>query len=232
MITLLKSEHRRHVKSGVHDTWMTFDPEDFSDPLRRGFHALTSLNEEKLAPEMGLYPHSPEDVEIITYVREGSLVHQDNSGVLGHLGAGEFQHTSARRGIRHRALNDSIIYTAHVFQSCITPGGVESPSHQEQKRFPIADRDGILRLVVSPDGREASLRIDQDVRMYSSVLLDGQHLIHELGSGRGAWLQIVKGRILLRGHDLRIGDGAALDGEASVSFTAREPAEILLFDLA
>jgi redox-sensitive bicupin YhaK (pirin superfamily) len=232
MITLLKSEDRRHVRSGVHDTWMTFDPENRLDPLRRGFHALTSLNEENPAPEMGLYPHAPEDVEIITYVREGSLVHQDNSGTFGHLEAGEFQHTSARGGVRHRALNDSIIYTAHVFQSCITSGIGEGASVQEQKRFPIADREGILRLVVSPDGRQASLRIDQDVRMYSSVLLDGHHLIHELGRGRGAWLQIVKGRIVLRGHELRAGDGAALDDETSVSFTAREPAEILLFDLA
>ncbi len=211
---------------------MTFDPENGSEPLRRGFHALKSLNEENLSPEMGLYPHSPDDAEIVTYVREGSLVHQNGSGRLGHLGAGEFQHTSARHGISHRALNDSLIHTAHVFQSCITPGGVESRRIQEQKRFPIADREGVLRLVVSPDGREESLRIHQDVRMYSSVLLDGHHLIHELGAGRGAWLQIVKGSILLRGHDLRAGDGAALDDEASVSFTAQEPAEILLFDLA
>jgi len=232
MITLLKSKDRRHVTDGIHDTWMTFDPENSMDPLCRGFHALRSLNEENLSPEMGLYPHLHDDFEVITYVREGSLVHQDGSGALGHLGAGEFQHTSARHGIRHRALNDSLIHTAHVFQSCTSPGAVGSRPRQEQRRFPIADREGILRLVVSPDGREGSLRIQQDVRMYSSVLLDGHHLIHELGSGRGAWLQIVKGSVRLRGHDLRAGDGAALDDEASVSFTAREPAEILLFDLA
>lgn len=232
MITLLKSEDRRHVKSGVHDTWMSFDPGNGVIPLRGGFHALTSLNEENPAPEMGLFPLFQDDAEVITYVREGSLVHQDGAGRLGHLGSGEFQRTRARHGIQHRALNDSLIYTAHVFQSGLSPGGEDPGAVQEQRRFSIADREGILRLVVSPDGRDTSLRINQDVRIYSSVLLGGHHLIHELGSGRGAWLQIVKGRILLRGHDLRAGDGAALDGEDSVSFTAREPAEILLFDLA
>lgn len=211
---------------------MTFDPENPTDPLRRGFHALESLNEENLAPEMGLYPHTREDTEIITYVQVGTLIHRDRSGRLGHLGTGEFQHTSACRGIRHRALNGSLSDTAHVFQSCITPESVDLRPIQEQRRFPVADREGILRLVASPDGGGTSLRIHQDVRLYSSVLLLGHHLIHELGSGRGAWLHVVKGGISLRDHYLRAGDGAALDDEAAVSFTAQEPAEILLFDLA
>lgn len=232
MITLRRSEDRRHVRSGVHDTWMTFDPDNVVDPLRRGFHALETLNEENLAPEMGPFPHGHGDIETVTYVREGTLIHQDGSGRLGHLGAGEFQRTSDRGGIRHRALNGSLTETAHVFRSCITQRAVDTGPDQEQKRFPTADREGVLRLVVSPDGRETSLRIHQDVRVYSSVLLSGHHLIHEMAEGRGAWLHVVRGKVSLRGHELRAGDGAAVDGEAAVAFTAREPAEVLLFDLA
>ena len=87
-------------------------------------------------------------------------------------------------------------------------------------------------MVVSAQGRHESLSIDQDVRLYSSILLLGHHLIHELEAGRVAWLHVVKGRVMLRDHDLRAGDGAAIESESAISFTAQEPAEVLLFDLA
>ena len=232
MITLRRSAERRRLKRGNHDTWMTFDPDNPSDPLRSGFHALESLNEEKLGPEVASYPHTQADAEIITYVREGSLIHQDAGGGLGRLGPGEFQRTRACRGIRHRAVNGSLLDYAHVFQFCITPKGVGMQPAQEQRRFPLADREGVLRMVLSPDGGQESLPIDQNVRLYSSILLLGHHLIHELGAGRGAWLHVVKGRVKLREHDLRAGDGAALENESALSFTAQEPAEVLLFDLS
>jgi redox-sensitive bicupin YhaK (pirin superfamily) len=232
MITLRRSGDRRHLKRGISDTWMTFDPENQIDPLRRGFHALESLNEEKLGPEMGLHPHPKENLEIITYVREGVLIHQTDADGLGRLGPGEFQRSNVCRGIRHRALNGSPIDAAHVFQSAISAKGPAPRTLQEQKRFPQADREGMLRIIVSPDGAQESLPILQDVRLYSSILLLGHHLIHELAAGRGAWLQVLKGRIRLSGQDLCEGDGAALENVSSLSFTAQEAAEILLFDLA
>ena len=126
---------------------MTFDPENKIDPLRRGFHALESLNEQNLAPEMGLHPHSHDDIEIITYVREGTLIHQDGPGGIGYQRAGEFQHTSVCRGVHQRALNGSSIETAHVFQCCFTPGSITPRPIQEQKRFPVADREGIRAIL-------------------------------------------------------------------------------------
>jgi len=232
MITLRRSEDRRHLKRGISDTWMTFDPENEVDPLRTGFHALESLNEEKLGPETGLHPHPQENLELITYVREGTLIQQDADGELQRLGAGEFQRSNVSHGIRHRALNGSLVDSAHVFQSGILAKGRAPRPLQEQKRFPQADREGVLRIVVSPDGAKASLPILQDVRLYSSILLLGHHLIHELAAGRGIWLQVVKGRIRLSDRELGPGDGAALENISSVSFTAQEAAEILLFDLA
>ena len=105
MITLRRSEERRHLRHGISDTWMTFDPDNPIDPLRRGFHALESLNEERLGPKMALHPHAQEEIEIITYVHEGALLHQDGTGGLGRLGPGEFQRASARRGSHYRAMN-------------------------------------------------------------------------------------------------------------------------------
>jgi len=179
-----------------------------------------------------MHPHPQKDLEIITYVREGILIHQGTDGGLQRLESGEFQRSNACRGIRHRALNGSLVDSAHVFQSAILAKGRAPRPLQQQKRFPQADREGILRIVVSPDGVQASLPILQDVRLYSSILLLGHHLIHELAAGRGAWLQVVHGRIRLSGQELGPGDGAALENVSSLSFTAQEAAEILLFDLA
>ena len=232
MITVRKSEDRRHVRSRAHDTWMTFDPSRSVDPFRHGFHALEALNEELLAPEMALFPHPREAVEIVTYVQEGRLIRQEASGQLGHLEAGEFQRASAPREGRRPETSGGSIATARVFQSCISAEAVDSGPIPDRKRFTRADREGVLRLVASPDGRESSLRLRPDVRLYSAVLLTGQHLIHELSGGRAAWLQVIDGTVGLRDHELRTGDGAALEAEAAVALTARGASEVLLFDLA
>jgi quercetin 2,3-dioxygenase len=232
MITLRKAEDRRRRKRGIHDSWMAFDPENRVDPLRHGFHALESLDEESLGPGMRLRAHPRKDIEILTYVHEGVLILQDEAGQLGRQGPGEFQYMSASPAVRHRALNGSSSDTAHVYQSRMTPSLVEVHPVPEQRIFPTADREGILRLVVSRDGGGMSLRSRQDVRLYSSILLQGHHLVHELEGGRCAWLHVVKGTVVIRDLELRAGDAAAFDGETAVSFTAQEPAEILLFDLA
>jgi quercetin 2,3-dioxygenase len=232
MITLRKAEDRRRRKRGSHASWMAFDPESRVDPLRHGFHALESLDEENLGPGMRLRAHPGKDVEILTYVHEGVLILQGEAGQLGRQGPGEFQYMSASPAVRHRALNGSSSDTAHVYQSRMTPSLGQFRPVPEQKMFPTADREGILRLVVSRDGGGMSLRSHQDVRLYSSILLQGHHMVHELERGRCAWLHVVNGTVVVRDLELRAGDAAAFDGEAAVSFTAQEPAEILLFDLA
>jgi quercetin 2,3-dioxygenase len=231
MITVRKSEERRHIQSDVQNTWMTFDPENGNDPLCRGFHGLELLNEEHVAPEMGLHPHA-EKIDLITYVREGSLIHQDEAGGLVRWEAGEFQQRNHSSRTRFQAVNGSLTDTAQVFQSGLTPDRPASGPSREQKRFYTAERTGTLRLVASKGGQRASLRLDQDVRVYSSILLLGSHLVHEFEEGRTAWLHVVKGRILFQEQSFQAGDGVAVIDEAAASFTAQEPSEILLFDLA
>jgi len=231
MLTVRKSEQRRHIQSERQNTWMTFDPENVVDPLRRGFRGLESLNEERAAPVMGLHPDAQEDVELITYVREGAIIPQDEAGTLGRMGAGEFKRRNLSSRIRYPAVNGSLTETAHVFQSGLKPDSLAPGTIPEQKRFYTAERTGTLRLVASQGGKKDSLSLDQDVRVYSSILLQGSHLIHEFEGGRTAWLHVVRGRILLQDLSLRTGDGVSLVDEAAASFTAQEPSEILLFDL-
>lgn len=226
MITLRRAEDRRHVKDRDRDTWMSFDPDGAADPFRRGFRSLDSFNEERLAPGVPLFLPLREDVDVLTYVMEGRLIRPASSG---RQETGEFRRSGAGGEDRSRVLNGSLSELARVFQCGLAPGAV-APA--EQKRFPTADREGVLRLVASPDGTQGSLRWAPDVLLYSSVLLLGHHVIHEVAEGRGSWLHIVRGTVLLREHELDDGDGAALEGETSVALTARKPSEILLFDLA
>lgn len=232
MITVRKSEERRHIQSKVQNTWMTFDPENSFDPFRLGFHGLESLNEEYVEPEMSLLRRAPGNVDLITYVQEGTLIHQEESGGFKRLGAGEFQHRSLTRRKRYSALNGSISETAHVFQSGLTPDQNSPRTNPQQRRFYSAERTGTLRLIASQGGKQASLSLQRNVRVYSSILLLGTHLVHEFERSRTAWLHVVTGRILLQGHSLRTGDGVAMVDEVAASFTAQEPTEVLLFDLA
>jgi len=232
MLMVRKSAQRHHVQSRSQNTWMTFDPENIADPLRGGFRGLESLNEEQAAPEMGLHPSANEGIDIITYVREGAIIHQDEAGIFGRIEAGEFQRHSASSGARYQAVNGSLIYIAHVFQGGLKPEPLASGAIPEQKRFFAAERTGTLRLVASQGGKQDSLSLAQDVRVYSSIMRQGSHLVHEFEGGRTAWLHVVRGRILLQDQSLSTGDGVSLVDEVAASFTAQEPSEILLFDLS
>lgn len=232
MITLRRAEDRLHVRNRDRDTWMAFDPGRSLDPFRRGFHALESFNEEQLAPDLALVPPDHEDVELVTYVLEGSLLLRDGEGRRGRLETGEFRRSSAGGADRRLIRNASATRSAQVFQAGVSAGEVEGDAFSAQRRFPAADREGVLRAVVAPDGRGGALACREDVRVYSSILLMGQHVVHEVAEGRGAWLQVLRGRVQLWDHELGAGDGAALEGEAAVAVTGRGPAEILLFDLA
>lgn len=211
---------------------MTFDTERRPETAVAGFRTLESLNEQGLAPGTAFLFHPVRDVEFFLYVRAGTLIQESSGGGNHALDGGECRRSTVPSGTRCRIANRSLTDHAQVFACSITPSAKNPKIRDEKRRFPMAERKGILRQVASPDGNNASLRIRQDVRVYSSLLDPGHHLVHELASGRGAWLHVVKGRIHLIDDDLRTGDGASLVEEAAVSLTAREPSEILLFDLA
>jgi redox-sensitive bicupin YhaK (pirin superfamily) len=230
MITLRRAAERRHERRRKQDSWLTFDPRDGPDLLDDAFACLDILGEHRLPPGASI-AHPQQDAEIVTYVREGALAYQDAMGRSGVIHTGEFQHMTARRGVRHRETNASRSAWAHVFQIWLRPSETDIAPYQEQKRFSAAERRGVLRIVASSDGRRASLRIHQDALMCSAMLDPGQHVVHELAPGRSAWLHVVKGEVTLSDIVVGTGDGAGLSGERAVSMTARAETEILLVDL-
>lgn len=231
MITLRRANQRHHDRRRKQGVWFTFYPQDRSDALADGFGSLELLNEDRLPPGATVAHHAHRDAEIVTYVREGALSHEDSHGRSGIIQAGEFHRMTTRESVRHSETNASRSNWAHVFQIGLRPREVELELGHEQKRFSAAERRGALCLVGSPDARRGSLRLHQDALMFSSILDRGHHLIHELLPRRSAWLHVIVGEIAFADLVLCAGDGAGIAEERAVSITARQETEILLLDL-
>jgi redox-sensitive bicupin YhaK (pirin superfamily) len=213
------------------DTRHTFSFNDYYDPDHMGFRVLRVINEDRVQPGQGFGTHGHRDMEIISYVLEGELGHKDSLGHGSVLRPGEFQRMTAGTGIRHSEFNPSAAELVHFYQIWIMP---DRPGHQpsyDQKLFPAAERQGTLRLVASPDGREGSLTIHQDAEVYLTSLESGQQVTHPLRPGRFAWLQVLRGAAELNGLALTAGDGASVSEESSLAVTSAGPAEVMLFDL-
>jgi redox-sensitive bicupin YhaK (pirin superfamily) len=232
MIKLQRSMDRRHIRTGSQETWMSFDQGNDAAPFHRGFRALDLLNEVKMFPGTEQKMEPDLDLESVTYVREGSLVVRHRPRKDEVLGPGFCQRANSHRLMIAGDSVESALQGAHIFVSSMKSHQVGEDSSYERKHYPYSDRRGHLRLIASPDGSGSSLRLRDDVRIYSSVLDPGHHVVHELSPGRGGWLHVVAGKILLVDQTLMAGDGASLDNELAVSFTAQEASEILLFDLA
>jgi redox-sensitive bicupin YhaK (pirin superfamily) len=197
MIALRRGDERHHIQRGKRDVWLTFYLMDRSDPLADGFGTLEVLSEGRLAPGASGPLEPCHDAEIVTYVLEGSLAHEDSAGHSGVIHAGEFLRRTGTPGIARSEANASRSDWAHVFHMWLRPSQAEREPSQEQRRFSAAERRGVLRVIASPDGRKGSLRVNQDAKIYSALLDPGQHVIHELLAGRRAWLHVVRGEATL-----------------------------------
>ena len=197
-----------------------------------GFRSLRVMNEDWVAPGQGFGTHPHQDMEIVTYVLEGALEHKDSMGNGEVLRPGEFQRMTAGTGITHSEFNPSANEPVHLYQIWLYPSqkGLE-PSY-EQKRFPDSDRQNRLRLVASPDSDQGSLLIHQDARIFLARLEPGHEVVHELASGRHAWLQVMRGSVTFNGHELKTSDGASVSNESLLSIQCTDDAEVMLFDLA
>jgi quercetin 2,3-dioxygenase len=232
MITIRRSDERGGGDYGWLKTRHSFSFDQYYDPRVMGFRSLRVINEDWVQPGRGFPMHPHRDMEIITYLLEGSLEHKDSMGNGSIIRPGDGQRMSAGTGVRHSEANPSQTDPAHLLQIWILPErrGIE-PGY-EQKEFPAEEKRGKLRLIASPDGKDGSVTIHQDARLYVSFLGPGQQVQHALGQGRYGWLQVAKGAVELNGKRLQQGDGAAISEQPKVEIKGEEESETLLFDLA
>jgi redox-sensitive bicupin YhaK (pirin superfamily) len=196
-----------------------------------GFRDLRVINEDFIEPNQGFPTHGHKDMEIISYVVAGALAHKDSTGVSEVLRPHEVQRMTAGTGVRHSE-HSSETEKTHLLQIWILPEKNNLPPDYEQKYFAPEEKQGKLRIVASRDAREGSVKINQDVALYSSILANGDEVSHELNEGRHAWIQIVKGEIELKDKTLTAGDGAAISGERVLHIKSLgDETEFLLFDL-
>ena len=229
MITVRKAEDRGHFNHGWLDTYHTFSFADYYDPNFMGFRDLRVINEDRVQPGRGFGTHGHRDMEIITYILEGELAHRDSMGTGSVIRPGEVQRMSAGTGVMHSEMNPSPEKPVHLLQIWILPEREGIKPGYEQKTFPETERQGRLRLVASPDAREGSLEIHQDVDLFASTLRDGKAVAHEFRPNRYGWLQVARGSVDVNGKKLNAGDGAAIEGERSIAL--RGNGEVLLIDL-
>ena len=230
MISIRRASDRGHFDHGWLNTYHTFSFADYHDPRFMGFRALRVINDDRVAPGLGFGEHRHRDMEIVSYVLDGALAHRDSMGNSGVIRPADVQRMSAGTGVQHSEFNGSQTDPVHFLQIWILPETPGSPPGYEQKTFPRQTRRGKLRLVGSPDGREGSLTVGQDVAIYASVLEPGEEVQHRLAPGRHAWLQVAEGSLDLNGHLLGEGDGAAVTDEDELDI-AGKGSEFLLFDL-
>jgi quercetin 2,3-dioxygenase len=230
MIHIRKSDERGHFDHGWLNTYHTFSFADYYDPEFNGFRSLRVINEDRVAADRGFGTHGHRDMEIVSYVLEGALAHQDNIGQGGVIKPGDVQRMSAGTGVLHSEMNGSKEEPVHFLQIWILPerNGIK-PSY-EDKHFDEDSRRGVLRLIVARGSQDGAVHINQDVRIYSAVLDDGASVTHEFDANRHGWVQVARGEIVLNGQKLVAGDGAAISDEPSITI-AGKGAEVLLFDL-
>jgi hypothetical protein len=232
MITLRPAPDRGATRLRWLDSRHTFSFNRYWDPNWMGFRALRVINDDFIEPGgvFGWHPH--ENMEILTWVLDGAVEHEDSTGGKGVIRPGDLQWMSAGTGVYHSEANGSKSDKLRLLQIWIIPAEEGYQPTYRQTHFPLDERTNKLRLVAAGDGRDGSLPIRQSAEMYVAALDAGASVKHELKPGRHAWLQVARGGVVLNGHGLKEGDGAAVSDNTRLDISAVEGSEILLFDLA
>ena len=232
MIEIRKSKDRGYADHGWLRSYHTFSFADYRDPEHMGFGHLRVINEDRIQPGTGFGTHGHRDMEIISYVLEGALAHKDNMGNGSAIVPGDVQRMSAGKGVLHSEFNHAQDDVTHFLQIWIEPNVTGIPPSYEQKHFDAASKQGRLRLVASPDGREGSVKIHQDAFLYAALLDSADRAAHRLQPGRRAYVHVARGKVTVNGQPLEAGDALKAVGTTEIVLENGEGAEVLLFDLA
>ena len=229
MMEVRPAGERGHANHGWLDSWHSFSFADYHDPRHMGHGALRVINEDRIRKGSGFGAHAHRDMEIITYVLEGAIAHEDSIGTGSTIVAGDVQRMSAGTGVRHSEYNAHAGET-HFLQIWIEPQLTGIKPSYEQKHFSAAEKRGRLRLIASPDGRDGSVSMNQNALLYAGLFDGAERAKLELGAGRKSYVHVARGKISVNGQALGAGD-ALKAGPGAIALEGGQNAEVLVFDL-
>ncbi len=231
-LTIRKSDDRGHAEHGWLDSRHTFSFADYHDAAQMGYGNLRVINEDRIAPGTGFGTHGHRDMEIVSYVLQGALAHQDSIGNVQAIVPGEVQRMTAGTGVRHSEFNHAQDATTHFLQIWLLPSAANLAPGYEQKAFADADKRGRLRLVASSDGAEGSVTLHADAAIRAGLFDGGQAGELALDTRRRTWVHLARGALTVNGQRLLAGDALALADEPRLRLADGDAAEVLVFDLA
>lgn len=220
---------RKYFDHGWLKTYHTFSFGSYYDPHFMGFRDLRVINEDRVDPKRGFPLHDHQDMEIISLVLEGQLTHQDSTGNQSVLKPGEIQVMSAGKGIEHSEGNPQADHYTHFYQIWIVPDTKGVAPKYQQAHLP--KKHNQWGLIASKDGKEHSLKIQQDTNLYYLSLEKGEKIEKILKPERYGWLQLLNGELSFNKEILHPGDGVAIEPSEAIALEAKTPAQLLFFDL-
>lgn len=227
---LRRANDRGYADHGWLRSRHTFSFADYFDPDHMGFRKLRVINEDRVKGGAGFGTHPHRNMEIISYVLSGAMAHKDSMGNGAIMRPGDIQRMSAGTGVLHSEFNHSPSEELHFLQIWIEPQQRGIAPSYDQKTFPEQERQGQWRLVVSQEGRDGAVSVNQDVNLYAGLFDAGEQA--KTPVLRHAWLHMVRGEAEVNGQQLSAGDAAAFQPGEPIEVVGIEASEILLFDLA
>jgi len=232
MLQLRKSQDRGYADHGWLKSFHSFSFAEYHDPQFMGWGNLRVINEDKVAAGMGFGKHGHRNMEIISYVLSGELAHQDSMGNVKSIPPGDVQRMSAGTGVMHSEFNHAKDQTTHLLQIWIEPNILEIEPSYEQKTIPLTDKQGKLCLVASPNGKDGSVSISADAKVYVGLFDGPQSAELELDPKRKAYAHLVQGSLTINGQILTSGDALMIQDESQLNLSDGKNAEVLIFDLS
>ncbi len=231
MLIKRPANERGHADQGWLRSFHSFSFADYFDRNHMHFGPLRVINEDWVAAGTGFGMHPHKDMEIVTYILEGELTHQDSMGHQEVIRPNEVQRMSAGTGVFHSEFNRHATDTCHLLQIWIMPDQKELTPEYEQTAFDPTEKRGKLCLVAAPDGSQGAVTIHTDTKLYAGLFNGSENSTYALNPERMAYVHVVRGNIRINGQSLASGDALMLRDESIVVITDGQNAEVLVFDL-
>jgi quercetin 2,3-dioxygenase len=231
MLEIRPAGERGRAEHGWLSSRHTFSFANYYDPKQMGFSDLLVINDDRVMPGRGFGKHPHRDVEIFSYVLEGSLEHKDSMGTGSVIEPGDVQLMSAGTGVVHSEYNPSSTELVHFLQIWVATAKSGTTPRYQQRHYAASDKRGKLRVILSPDGADSSLEIRQDARVYAGLFNGDERDSLALAANRFAYVHVARGKVTVNGTPLAEGDGVRIRNERNLTFTDGQDAEVLVFDL-